>query len=102
MVCFLSLGLWKNVFYCHFVATTCIDLSSEGRRKALRRCPDMSRKRDGIAVTALSFLLPPLVTSYPYCMDCAAKMREDRLLRRVRREATSPGRGVMPTAYSPH
>ena len=26
------------------------------RRKALRRCPDMSRKRDGIVVSALFFL----------------------------------------------
>ena len=32
----------------------------ERRRKALRRCPDLSRKRDGIVVSALSFLSPPL------------------------------------------
>jgi hypothetical protein len=47
-------------FYCHFVATTYIDFASGAGRKALRRCPDMSRKRDGIVVSALSFLPHPL------------------------------------------
>ncbi len=35
--------------------TTCNDFVRGKRRKALRRCPDMSRKRDSIVVSALSF-----------------------------------------------
>jgi hypothetical protein len=56
-------GFFTSFFFfcCHFVATTYIDFASEEKRKALRRCPDMSRKRDGIVVSALSFLFPPLV-----------------------------------------
>ena len=34
-------------------------LTSGVGRKALRRCPGMSRKRDGIVVSALSFHPPP-------------------------------------------
>ena len=40
-------------------ATTWNDFVCGKRRKALLRCPDMSRKRDGIVVSALSFLLSP-------------------------------------------
>ena len=35
-------------------------LTSGVGRKALRQCLDISRKRDGIVVSALSFLPPPL------------------------------------------
>ena len=81
-------------------------LTSGVGRKALRRCPDMSRKRDGIVVSALSFLPPPLVR----------ELIKELLFMVVRRicgsrsafttrpppQAASPGRGVMPTAYTAH
>ena len=81
-------------------------LTSGVGRKALRRCPDLSRKRDGIVVSALSFLPPPLVR----------ELIKELLFMVVRRicgsrsafttrpppQAASPGRGVMPTAYPAH
>ena len=73
------------------MATTCNDLSSVARRKALRRCPDMSRKRDGIAVTALSFLLSPLDGEIIGMYSCVSLDREDRLLRCARRASDMSG-----------
>ena len=81
-------------------ATTWNDFVRGKRRKALRRCPDMSRKRDGIVVSALSFLLSPRLFSA--CFQSTVIGREDRRLRHARREerTASPGRGVMPTSQS--
>ena len=65
-------------------ATTYIDFASGDGRKALRRCPDLSRKRDGIVVRALSFLPFPLVEAN--CLSRSAPLdREDRRLRHARR-----------------
>ena len=71
-------------FYCGVAATTCIDLTSGAGRKALRRCPDLSRKRDGIVVIALSFLPSPLIEENRL-LRSAPLDREDRRLRHARR-----------------
>ena len=65
-------------------ATTCIDFASGAGRKALRRCPDLSRKRDGIVVSALSFLPSPLIEENRL-LRSAPLDREDRRLRHARR-----------------
>ena len=94
--------MYTNHFYCAFGSTTCNDFSSVARMKALRRCPDVSRKRDGIAVTALSFLLSPLDGRNIGMCSCVPLGREDRLLRCARREATCPGRNGKPTERAAH
>ena len=76
-------------------------LSASDKRKALRRCPDLSRKRDGIAVRAFSFLLSAAQNCEPILYSEA-----QRLGGRIgfydapAANAASPGRGVMPTSQS--
>ena len=73
-------------------------LSASDKRKALRRCPDLSRKRDGIAVRAFSSLLSAAQNCEPILYSEA-----QRLGGRIgfydtpAANAASPGRGVMPT-----
>ncbi|MBP3405535.1 MAG: hypothetical protein J6N18_05485 [Kiritimatiellae bacterium] len=62
----------------------------------------MSRKRDGIAVTALYFLLSPLDGRIIGMYSCVPLGRESRLLRCARREATCPGRNGKPTERAAH
>ena len=68
------------IFYCGFAATTYIDFASGDGRKALRRCPDLSRKRDGIVTRALSFLLYT-----PFAQDLFATPLSMPIVRKDRR-----------------
>ena len=64
-------------------------LCATDRRKALRRCPDLSRKRDGIVVRALSFLPSPL-------LEANRVSRSAPLDREMRRRAKLGGKPRRP------
>jgi hypothetical protein len=76
--------LLAALLHLRYAQTTYIDFASGAGRKALRRCPDLSRKRDGIVVRALSFLPSPLLEANRL-LRSAPLDREDRRLRHARR-----------------
>ena len=66
----------------------------------------MSRKRDGIVVSALSFLPPPpvreLIKELLFMVVRRICGSRSAFTTRPPPQAASPGRGVMPTAYPAH
>ena len=91
------------IFYCGFAATTYIDFASGDGRKALRRCPDLSRKRDGIVVRALSSLLSVAQMLIPFTPIRSAQDLAGRIRRLIswRRSASDDKSGHEIKAFLP-